>query len=58
MVLLKHRLDMALRLVLADNKDERSLKEIARCCGFGGTSQFTRAFHARFGLAPAASFAH
>ena len=51
-VVLKRRLDEALRLLLADNKDERSLKEIARCCGFGGMSQFNRAFHARFGLPP------
>jgi AraC-like DNA-binding protein len=51
-VLLKRRLDEALRLMLADNKDERSLKEIAKCCGFGGTSQFSRAFHARFGRLP------
>jgi AraC-like DNA-binding protein len=51
-VLLKRRLDEALRLMLADNKDERSLKEIAKCCGFGGTSQFSRAFHARFGRPP------
>jgi AraC-like DNA-binding protein len=51
-VLLKRRLDEALRLMLEDNKDERSLKEIANCCGFGGTSQFTRAFRACFGLPP------
>jgi AraC-like DNA-binding protein len=51
-ILLKRRLDEAIRLMLADNKDERSLKEIARCCGFAGMSQFTRAFHARFGLPP------
>ena len=51
-VLLKRRLDEALRLMLADNKDERSLKEIAKCCGFGGTSQFSRAFRARFGAPP------
>jgi AraC-like DNA-binding protein len=51
-VLLKRRLDAALRLLLADNKDERALKEIARRCGFGGTSQFTRAFRARFGAPP------
>jgi AraC-like DNA-binding protein len=51
-VLLKRRLDQALRLLLADDKEERSLKEIAKCCGFGGTSQFVRAFHARFGLPP------
>jgi hypothetical protein len=38
--------------LLADNKDERSLTEIATCCGFGGTSQFSRAFRARFGLPP------
>lgn len=51
-ILLKRRLDEAIRLMLADNKDERSLKEIARCCGFAGMSQFTRAFHARFSLPP------
>jgi AraC-like DNA-binding protein len=51
-ILLKRRLDEAIRLMLADNKDERSLKAIARCCGFAGISQFTRAFHARFGLPP------
>ena len=51
-VLLTRRLDEALRLMLADNKDERSLKEIARCCGFGGMSQFSRAFRARFGVPP------
>jgi AraC-like DNA-binding protein len=50
-VLLKRRLDEALRLML-DNKDERSLKEIVKCCGFGGSSQFARAFRARFGLPP------
>jgi len=38
--------------MLADKKDERSLTEIARCCGFGGTSQFSRAFRARFGVPP------
>ena len=51
-VLLKRRLDEALRLMLADNKDERSLTDIAKCCGFGGTSQFSRAFRARFGVPP------
>ena len=51
-VLLKRRLDEALRLMLADNKDERSLTEVARRCGFGGTSQFSRAFRARFGAPP------
>jgi len=51
-VLLKRRLDKAVWLMLEDNKDEPSLKEIARCCGFGGTSQFNRAFRARFGVAP------
>jgi AraC-like DNA-binding protein len=50
-VLLKRRLDEALRLMLAD-KDERSLKEIVKRCGFGGTSQFSRAFRARFGVRP------
>ncbi len=51
-VLLKRRLDQALRLMLADNKDERSLTDIGKCCGFGGTSQFSRAFRARFGASP------
>ena len=51
-VLLKRRLDEALRLMLADNKEERSLAEIAKRCGFGGTSQFSRAFRARFGAPP------
>jgi AraC-like DNA-binding protein len=51
-VLLKRRLDEALRLLLADNKDERPLTEIAKACGFGGTSQFNRAFRARFGAPP------
>jgi AraC-like DNA-binding protein len=52
-VLLKRRLDEALRLMLEDNRDEHSLKAIAKCCGFGGTSQFSRAFRARFGAPPA-----
>jgi AraC-like DNA-binding protein len=51
-VLLTRRLDQALRLLLADNKDERSLAEVAERCGFGGTTQFGRAFRARFGLPP------
>ena len=51
-VLLKRRLDQALRLLLADNRDEHSLTDVARRCGFGGTSQFSRAFRARFGLPP------
>ena len=51
-MLLKRRLDGALRLMLADNRDERSLTEIVKCCGFGGTSQFSRAFRARFGVPP------
>ena len=51
-VLLKRRLDEALRLMLAANKEERSLTDIARCCGLGGTSQFRRAFRARFGMPP------
>jgi AraC-like DNA-binding protein len=38
--------------MLADDKDEHALKEIADRCGFGRTSQFTRAFRARFGLPP------
>jgi AraC-like DNA-binding protein len=51
-VLLTRRLDQALRLMMADNNDERSLTDIARVCGFGGTSQFSRAFRARFGVPP------
>jgi len=51
-MLLKRRLDESLRLLLADNKGERSLTEIAKGCGFGGTSQFSRAFRARFGVPP------
>jgi AraC-like DNA-binding protein len=51
-VLLQRRLDHALRLMLADGQDERSLMDIATCCGFGGTSQFSRAFRARFGEPP------
>jgi len=51
-VLLKRRLDESLRLMLTDAKAERSLKEIANCCGFGGASQFSRAFRARFGAPP------
>jgi AraC-like DNA-binding protein len=51
-VLLTRRLDQALRLMMADHKDDRSLTDIARCCGFGGTSQFSRAFRARFGVPP------
>jgi AraC-like DNA-binding protein len=52
-LVLKRRLDEALRLMLEDSEDEHSLKKIARCCGFGGTSQFSRAFRARFGVSPA-----
>jgi len=51
-VLLRRRLDAALRLMLEDGKVGRSLKEIAKCCGFGGTSHFTRAFRACYGLPP------
>jgi AraC-like DNA-binding protein len=51
-VLLTRRLDQALRLMMADHKDERSLTDIAKCCGFGGTSQLSRAFRARFGVPP------
>jgi len=51
-VLLQRRLDQALRLLLADNEDEPSLTDVARRCGFGGTSQFSRAFRARFGMPP------
>ena len=51
-VLLKRRLDLALRLMLDNDNGERSLKEIVKTCGFGGTSQFSRAFRARFGVPP------
>jgi AraC-like DNA-binding protein len=51
-VLLTRRLDQALRLMMADHKDERSLTDIAQRCGFGGTSQLSRAFRARFGVPP------
>lgn len=51
-MLTTRRLDQALRLMMADHKDERSLTDIATCCGFGGTSQFSRAFRARFGVPP------
>jgi len=51
-VLLKRRLDEALRLMLEDDKDEHSLKRIVTHCGFGGASQLSRAFRARFGVAP------
>jgi AraC-like DNA-binding protein len=51
-ILLTRRLDESLRLLLADSKEERSLTEIAKCCGFGGTSQFSRAFRMRFGMPP------
>jgi AraC-like DNA-binding protein len=51
-VLLKRRLDEAVRLMLEDSKEERSLKAVAKRCGFAGTSQFTRAFRARFGVPP------
>jgi len=51
-VLLKRRLDEALRLMLEDDREERSLKEMFRCCGFGSASQFSRAFRARFGVPP------
>jgi AraC-like DNA-binding protein len=51
-VLLQRRLDQALRLLLADKEEEPSLTDVAKRCGFGGTSQFSRAFRARFGLPP------
>ena len=35
-----------------DGANERSLADIAMCCGFGGTSQLSRAFRARFGSPP------
>jgi AraC-like DNA-binding protein len=52
-VLLKRRLDASVRLMLTAGEDERSLTDIARRCGFGGLSQFSRAFRARFGAPPA-----
>jgi AraC-like DNA-binding protein len=51
-VLLKRRLDEALRLMLEHGKEEHSLKELIKRCGFGGTSHFSRAFRARFGASP------
>ncbi len=51
-VLLTRRLDQSLRLMLTDQTDERSFTDIARRCGFGGMSQFSRAFRARFGVPP------
>lgn len=51
-VLLQRRLEQALRLLLADNKVEHSLRDVAKRCGFAGTSQFSRAFRARFGMPP------
>ena len=51
-VLLTRRLDEAVRLMLADERDEHSLKQVVKWCGFGGTSQFSRAFRARFGMPP------
>ena len=51
-VLVKRRLDQALHLMLTDNADDRSLADIAKRCGFGGMSQFSRAFRARFGAPP------
>jgi AraC-like DNA-binding protein len=51
-VLVKRRLDQALQLMLTDNADERSLADIAKRCGFGGMSQFSRAFRTRFGAPP------
>jgi len=51
-VLSRRRLDEALRLMLEDRKGEHALKQIVRCCGFGGASQFSRAFRARFGAPP------
>ena len=38
--------------MLADGNDERALTEIAKSCGFGGTSQFSRSFRMRFGMPP------
>ena len=51
-VLLTRRLDEVLRLMLTNSEDERSLTAIATRCGFGGTSQLSRAFRARFGVPP------
>jgi hypothetical protein len=38
--------------MLEGDKDEHSLKKIVKRCGFGGASQFSRAFRARFGESP------
>jgi len=51
-VLLTRRLDQALRLMMADHTGEPSLADIAKRCGFGGASQLSRAFRARFGVPP------
>lgn len=51
-LLLKRRLDEAMRLLLADSDSEPFLADVAKRCGFGGMSQFSRAFRARFGLPP------
>lgn len=51
-VLLKRRLDQALRIMLTDDEDERSLADVAKSCGFSSASQFSRAFRARFGSPP------
>lgn len=51
-MLLRRRLEQALRLLLADSKDEYALTEVAERCGFASASQFSRAFRARFGLPP------
>jgi AraC-like DNA-binding protein len=51
-VLLKRRLDASLRLMLTAEETDRSLNDIATCCGFAGASQFSRAFRARFGASP------
>ena len=46
------RLDRAARLLKNPASFEFPVAHIARSCGFVGQSHFSRAFHARFGVAP------
>jgi len=51
-LVLRRRLDEAMRVLLADSNKEVPLADIVKHCGFGGMSQFSRVFRARFGLPP------